>query len=362
MRSTLTCFAVISLAAGVLGLPACAAPVGDEPSESSNSAVVLNKCPLCGQQINYVAPPTSLTRTTNPQDCSAHTPAPGNLFAGWACAAAMQNGQIALVWNWADVGATSLDNDLGAPDGFHIYALRAGSPLQLWGVQTQGGTTTIAVPPDPLGGQICYRAAAYKGSVESSLSNTVCVTAPGTPTTTIHLQPQVMKTCSWIFDDNGNYFVTGPQTPPAGQFEVGYGALYTSTLLYGSLDSNWQAEGVFRYDTSAFQGHTIVSANIAFVDQGGSNCTNQVAMSAGDWIDNPNLCVNQFPPVGQDIATDFTPGQAANGLDATAAVRAWANQGAPNLGVLITPNDPASENEYCNANYSAPVLSVTYFP
>ena len=343
-----------------LHLGGCAAPVGDEAgtASSNDSALTLRPCPACTLKGLGVVAPTNLAATKNPQVCAAHMPP---LLGGLACEAALQSGDVVLVWNWADTGVPSGDIDLGTPDGFHVYASFNGGAPTLWATQNSAPTTALGVPAGPAGVESCFRVSAYKGARNRRSSNPVCVNGVGSATTTITLSPQSLQTCVFDFDSNGNYFVTGPQAPPAGQFEVGYGMLDSNSVLTGAITSFWDAEGAAFYDTSSFRGHTVVSATLSFTAESSANCTNDVVFSAADWIDNPTLCSSGLPEAGDSIVSDFTPAQAQMGLDVTKAVVSWAN-GMPNLGILVTPNDPDTNNEYCNANYSAPVLTVTYFP
>jgi hypothetical protein len=121
--------------------------------------------------------PTGLKNTLAQQDCSAH----GGFAGGLACMAGIPQGWLALIWNFCN-GCKA--------DGFHVYRIDGGHH-DLVPIPANGAAVTLAVlnvPPGGFAGK-CYAVAAFRGSLESTLSNPFCVGAGGSTIQTIFLKP-----------------------------------------------------------------------------------------------------------------------------------------------------------------------------
>jgi hypothetical protein len=124
-----------------------------------------------------IAVPTGLTSTLAQQDCSAH----GGFAGGLACMAGIPQGWLPLIWNFCS-GCTA--------DGFHVYRIDGGHH-DLVPIPANGPGVTLAVlnvPPGGFAGK-CYAVAAFRGSLESTLSNPFCVRSGGGPLHTVFLRP-----------------------------------------------------------------------------------------------------------------------------------------------------------------------------
>lgn len=318
---------------------------------------------------DWLAPPTNLLTSTNPQDCNNHIPAPWGALGGTqGCAAALENGQVLLTWDWAKSSSPPAGSiDRGQPDGYRIYASLAGNPPVKWDEQTTSYEwTTKAVAPGPQGVNTCFTVRAYKGALESADSPARCLTGWGSPLKTVRLSPSAMRSME---TSGGDMFYGVEPGPASDQFRVGWHHHFKQTLVGPNNYFYWDWRAGVLFDLNPYKGHTIMGATLkihqAYTDIDmvfpvAKSCLSEVGYALQDFMSEPDgtKLENEVQFELDDIlTTDRT-------FDVTKMVRSWTGPGArPNLGFAFNSwsYGYAEDSTNCESTYDQVELDITYF-
>jgi LysM repeat protein len=329
----------------------------------------------------FIYPPSGVTDTTDPGAC---------LF----CAEAIQNHWLVLKWDWispptyVEVSNPQKQYDVIQDiDGYRVYendyffqhirvtATSAGPELK---------ATPFSPPPIPSSSDIllmtlaadrprCFVVRAYKGSVESTDSNSWCLSGAIPGTQTITLQPSRFRTVRREHDGCSGLCGGAPFSlgggPTAG--EVGY-----RHWDDGSQDIGTAVRGLVLFDLSAVNGPVWKSTLVYHLDggtigggglppiSGNWSCASQLMLPTEGWPSSedftpadPYLDIRLTDMVNNYYPTDFS-------TDVTSAVRNWQLYGS-NFGFELRGKDEdigAEDNWTCDSTYSGFQLQVEYFP
>jgi hypothetical protein len=303
--------------------------------------------------------PTHLARTTNPQTCAEHMPPLAAVFGGsLGCKAAMDAGQLVLVWNWTPRSADAVTQ----PDGYRVYASFNGQPPLLWGHQDHGvDWTTVAIPPPASGINVCYTVRAYQADQESADSNPLCIGdfQPGPSTKTVVLQPDQLN--SFVTSDASDGYFTAAQTrvprPPV-DIVVGEAVHFAYTPPFQVFGYDWSSEtyrGAIHFDLTTLQGKAIDSAILTYAEtraeHPGSVEMFDWHLCASDWLSGGSTWPEPAEWVAETEGAQGVQGPRAP-IDVTSVVRQWTTSRV-NLGFLLkqayegVPHDLFDRNHIC---------------
>ena len=354
---SLTRLIVLGLVAfALIGSATVAGPVGRYgPSQGSRQTTNLPKShterSASGAEITgeFVLPaPGHLGSATTPADCSAH----GGFGAGLACKALLPQGRLALIWDYP-----AHDDVVG----FHIYRVDGGQHLIVADqVNGAAGKAYVIDPPPADGyGAACYAVSAYTASEESQLSAPYCgnqarliQTVTLTPKETLSVV-RASDTTSSSPGMNGS----SKTDLVDGLAEVGF-SYTTDKRKVGFTVADLAINRIHRlglhFDIAPILHHHIVSARLemevvsawASDDNIGAPWSNYPLSNFSTPTDHSTSCA---ATLAEGTAkwwkyTDWIKASpalpaAAQGpdvaIDATRIVDGWANDAAPNFGMVL---------------------------
>lgn len=302
--------------------------------------------------------PAHLASTTDTQVCSQHL---GNAqFLGFFICQAMGSGMLTLVWDWP--GKENID-------GYRIYRVDGGRHERVH-AQANGKEVTVDLLNAPAGGfnGKCYAVVAYKGSLESDLSNPFCV-GGGSVLQTVTLDPDHRRCKGKIRD--GYTGVAGRILHDGDlwncQGEVGF-YYRTDKSSQGDYFDNQIYRSAIHFDLDSLKGKKIWSAKLkvtvdtSHVGNGSqtdhhTSCLARIATGIdrwwnySDWIDM-SLALEPGEAMGPDLS-----------YDVTSIVRGWASGARPNFGFVLLGSDEnlnAFTEKACYTSYASIQLEVKH--
>jgi hypothetical protein len=329
---------------------------------------------VCASPPGPLAAPTNFKTTTDPGVCGDHV-AP--LFGALICGAALKDGDLIVVWDYADPSKV---------DGFRIFNTTGGAHTQ---IDTQSGMTGKALKIKAADAKsMCFVVRAYKGAIESTDSNSTCTPAIGLVNyTTVKLPINGYRSVNHYSHEyvNATYcFYTrglGPSFSPSGQqllvgFEDFWDAGTNPFPCYEKIDHAYRT--AIKFDMGPLAGKKIWSATLSFTNQKTvatiaappATCLSQIMYGIGDWSGAQNL-ISGDPyldlPTGTNVNVSNAKVHIANStsfqIDVTDSVRAWLDGSRPNFGFVFRgPRENyARDNDQCGSFYGNVSLAVEYF-
>ena len=344
-------------------------PGGTVPTSNAHAAGVSSAAKVTVVNASYVPAPKGLAVTHDQKDCNNH----GGVGGGLACAAALPAGQLALVWNCAGCKV----------DGYHLYRvdILPQKALPANGAYSNDAKVTLALLEPPAGGFTgkCYAVTAYRGSLESSMSNAYCA-GSGSTMATVTLQPEhTLHGQHYRASRTGTLGYTNPPIDSYdGTLYVGYADHYWNNEFGDVYDDYIHRTGLY-FDLSSLAGKTVVKAVLQFdafsswhdydntsadspklTAQSPEACVEGVDKATDHWWQNNDLSssvkyVSQGPFVGPTF-----------GIEVTSAIQGWLGGGASsNFGFIVRGGDEndlwhGNANHVCLTQLNSASLVVTY--
>jgi hypothetical protein len=318
-----------------------------------------------------IMPPKNLTSTAYLDVCVNHFPPPLEFLGGLFCKAAVDSRSTILVWDWSPEPLSVSDID-----GYHIYKTYPGGKPALIKTINDRTQTVLIQPPEPAGKAApCYFARAYKGTDESSNSNTYCrisdiIVYVSSPVKTVSLSPVAVYTQDWLDYDKPTFGFCkeglGGDAMFAlkdGQFASGYEYSYDSSRCTEWIDHIYRGRLVF--DVSGIKG-AVTSATLYYTQaatdsgdylfpQSCADTVNLITLTSGDDANTWRL-ISNLPKLGESGSK--------HSADVTEAVQSWVLGEDSNLGFLFRGRDetlPRKSNDVCWSDYGGFSLAVTYY-
>lgn len=324
-------------------------------------------------RMNHRIPPVisapAIRLTKNPADCTSHVgDVASGLFAPLACKAAMDQGNVVLVWDWTAITDCPPARICPAIDGFHIYAMHETRSMARMGgasgpslVDTQATDITLSTPRSGS----CFAVTAFSGKDESPLSNIVC-SAPVAAVTEQHASFSSVHVRSGFECKGNNPNASGlPGCHDSGPYggchddacsKLTVGYLYAeSSEALGDLFDNWFYRSGVLFDLRSIRGRNITRATLRMRivgSQGNPSCINKIGDGYRDWWNEPGDGVideNTSDPIDGTLSGNDVQ------FDVTRIVRNWA-QGRTNYGFVLGNLDEnlrAFTNKRCLTDYGA---------
>ena len=162
---------------------------GTQESKKSKAGCLAGEPKAESETTKSITPPNNLRQTTDVSVCV--NAAGGASLKVW-CEAAFKNKIPVLVWDWTKqscfppaAGETPKPcSSISDIDGFNIYDSQDGKPLFVTS-QDKSVRMFMLVPSNTLITDYCFSVRAYKGTVQSAASNTLCVKPSLPPVVTL---------------------------------------------------------------------------------------------------------------------------------------------------------------------------------
>ena len=302
--------------------------------------------------------PVDLASTTDPQVCSRHL---GNAqFLDSFICQAIGGGTLTLVWEWP--GKENIA-------GYRIYRVDGGRRERVH-AQANGKEVMVDLLKAPVGGFSgkCYAVVAYKGKLESDLSNPFCV-GGGRVLQAVTLDPDHRRCKGKIRD--GYTGVAGRILHDGDLWncrdEVGFYYRTDKSSQGDYFDNQIYRSGV-HFDLDSLKGKKIWSAKLkltvdtSHVGNGSetnhhTSCVARIATGIdrwwkySDWIDM-SLALEPDEANGPDVSYDVTK-----------IVRGWVSGAKPNFGFVLLGSEEnlnAFAEKACYTSYASIQLEVKH--
>ena len=328
---------------------------------------------VCATPPPAISAPTNFKTTTDPGVCGDHV-AP--VFGSLICGAALKDGDLIVVWDYANPGSV---------DGFNIYNTTGGAHTK---IDTQSGMTGKALKIKAADAKsMCFVVTAVKGGKESSDSNSTCTPALGLVTYThvtlpingyrsVYHYSHYYSTATYCFYTRG----LGPSFSASGQqLLVGFEDFWDSGTepfpCYEKIDHAYRT--AMKWDLGALSGKKIWKATLSFTNQktvasvtAPATCLSEILYGTSDWTSATDLMSGDSYrdlPTGTGVNVNNASVKITNStsyeLDVTDVVRAWLDGSRPNWGFVFrgAREDYAKDNDQCGSFYGNVTLGVDYF-
>lgn len=329
----------------------------------------------------FVAAPINLTATSNVDTCINHFPlAMRGFFGPLFCKAALENGDIILVWTWPkpmfplDLPDTETVMKV---DGYYVYKYYPGGKPVLIKTINDPDQTVLIQPAESSLKLPTYFVRAYHNVHISDDSNHYSMTGGGSAgllTVSIPATLNSVNAISYFTDETSKVIEDSDCSAGLGLEAVSGMGSQEITVGYEHIDDNYCIDlydtyfrGSILFDLSPIKG-PVSSAKMTYIQgktnsdapgtysTGGQSCAESLNITTGISTSG----VETFDPYR--TLTSFGYSGLKHSVNVTEAVRDWM-LGKPNLGFVLTGRDEGfpEEDDVCWSRYKFFVLEVTYF-